>query len=136
MAIHPNAALGDRSPAVLQYLQYVDVVLVTVSLVLALALGAPALGCALGAGGWIIQRVIAAVDGRWTRKLADPFKRLCVGIFEAFGRIWLLAGVIILAGVLGQRPDGLAAALFVFGGYSIAFVVKVITGPPARRAVR
>ena len=102
----------------------------------ALALGAPVLGYVVGAGGWILQRVIAETDRRWIRKVAEPRKQLGVSLFEAFGRIWLLAGVIIVAGVVGGREDGLTAALVIFGAYSVAFAIKVITGPPRRRAVQ
>ena len=116
--------------------QYLDVVLVVVSLVPALALGAPALGYGLGVGGWLLQRVVAVLDKRWLRKLADPVKQAGFSLFEAFGRIWLLAGAIVLAGVLGGHPDGLAASLVILGAYSIAFVIKLISGPPGRRAVR
>ncbi len=40
-----------------------------------------------------------------------PGAGLGVGLVEAFGRIWLLAGAIVLAGVVGGRADGLAAAV-------------------------
>lgn len=113
-----------------------DVVLVVLALGPALALGAPALGCFLGAGGWVVQRVIGMLDRRWLRKLADPVKQAGFGLFEAFGRIWLLAGVIVLAGVVGGRTDGLAASLIILGAYSVAFVIKLITGLVTRKAVQ
>jgi hypothetical protein len=116
-------------------LQYLDVVLVVIFMAPALALGAPALGYALGAGGWVLQRVIAAIDRRWTRHVAHPLRQLCINLFEAFGRIWLLAGVIVIAGVAGGREDGLTAALVILGAYSVAFAIKVLTGPRGQRAV-
>jgi hypothetical protein len=74
------------------------------------------------------------VDKRWTRKPIQPVKALGIHLFEAYARIWLLAGVIVIAAVIGGRRDGLAAALVIFGAYSVAFLVKVITGPPGRKA--
>ena len=41
-----------------------------------------------------------------------------VRLFESFGRIWLLAGAIIIAGVAGGRKDGLTAAIVIVGAYS------------------
>jgi hypothetical protein len=102
----------------------------------AVALGAPVLGYAIAAGGWIRQRAIAETDRRWIRRVAEPRKQLGVSLFEAFGRIWLLAGVIIIAAVAGGNKDGLTAALVIFGAYSVAFVIRVMTGPPPRRAVQ
>jgi hypothetical protein len=80
--------------------------------------------------------VIAAIDRGWTRKVTQPVRQLGINLFEAFGRIWLLAGAIVVAGVVGGRRDGLTAALVIFGAYSVAFAVKIITGPRPRRAVR
>ena len=80
-------------------LRYLDVALVVLAMAPAMALGAPVLGYAVGAGGWILQRAIAETDRRWIRRVAEPRKQLGVSLFEAFGRIWLLAGVIIVAGV-------------------------------------
>ena len=56
--------------------------------------------------------------------------QLGLNLFEAFGRIWLLAGAIILAGVAGGRADGLTAALVIFAAYSVAFAIRVLSGKP------
>jgi len=107
-------------------LRYLDVVLVLVSVVPALLLGAPPLGYLLGAAGWIVQRVLGEYDRRWTRRVHEPLKQL--------GVIWLLAAVIVVAALLGGREDGLAASLVIFGAYSVAFAIKVLSGPPRRSA--
>ena len=125
MAVGVGTAPEQRSMAVLRYL---DVVVVAIVAVPAIALGAPALGYLVGAAGWILQRIIAATDRRWIRKL-DGRTQLGVNLFEAFGRIWLLAAAIVIAGVV-TRADGLTAALVIFGAYSVAFVIRVISGPP------
>jgi hypothetical protein len=109
-------------------LRYLDVVLVAVAAAPALALGAPVLGYALGAGTWVGQRVLAEADRRWLGKAAEPHVGL--NLFEAFGRIWLLAGAIVVAGVAGGRADGLAAALTIFVAYSVAFAVRLVEGRP------
>jgi hypothetical protein len=117
-------------------LSYLDLALVVLAVAPALALGAPVLGYAFGAGGWILQRAVAEGDRRWIRRVDEPRKQLGFSLFEAFGRIWLLAGVIIVAAVAGGHKDGLTAALVIFGAYSVAFAIKLITGPPQRRAVQ
>lgn len=128
-----GALVEKRSMALLRYL---DVVLVVVAAPGALALGAPVLGYAIGAGAWLVQRIIAHTDRRWISGAASPRTQLGLHLFEAFGRIWLLAGAIVAAGVAGGRADGLTAALVIFGAYSVAFAVRVITGPPQRKPVR
>jgi hypothetical protein len=113
--------------------RYLDVVLVVIGGAVAVVLGAPALGCALGAGAWILQRILAAVDKRWVGKLREPRQRLGASLFEGFARIWLLAIAIIVAGVAGGRADGLAAAVVILFAYSVAFVIRLGSGPPSPR---
>jgi hypothetical protein len=106
-----------------------DVVLVVVGAPVAIALGAPALGCVIGAVAWLVQRVLAQLDRRWIRGSVQPRTQLGLNLFEAFGRIWLLAGAIVLAAVIGGRKDGLAAAVLIFCAYSVAFATRVLCGP-------
>jgi hypothetical protein len=116
-------------------LRNLDVVLLAVALAPALALGVPTLGYVLGAGGWALQRILAVADRRWTSKFADPLKQLTANLFEAFGRIWLLAGVIVAAAVLGGRPDGRTASVVILLAYSVAFVIRLVSGPSRAGAV-
>lgn len=138
MALDVDAEVAERRGADLRHLavlgwRYLDVVLVVVSVVPALVLGAPALGYLFGSAGWVLQRVVAATDRRWTRKVTAPVKRLGIDLFEAFGRIWLLAGVIVAAALVGGHRDGLTSAVVIFCAYSVAFAVKVITRPDPPR---
>jgi hypothetical protein len=114
----------------MEVLRYFDVVAVVIATVPALALGAPVLGYLIGAISWVAQRALAELDKRWIRRAVAARNLLGLNLFEAFGRIWLLAGAIVAAGVIGGRADGLAAALTIFGAYSIAFAIKVMSGRP------
>lgn len=112
--------------------RYLDVVVLALATAPALVLGAPVFGYLLAGGGWILQRVLGEADRRWIRRFPEPRKQLGVSLFEAFGRIWLLAGVIIVAGLVGGRRDGETAALVIFGAYTVGFAVRVLSGPPRR----
>jgi len=136
LALDVDAQPHQSSLVLRRVLRYVDVPLVVLAVIPVIELGASKLGYALGAGGWLVQRVIAEVDRRWTRKFTEPLKQLGVTLFEGFARIWLLAGVIVIAAVIGGRRAGLAASLVIFGGYSVAFVIKLLTGPPRRKVVQ
>jgi hypothetical protein len=139
LALDVDAKFYGRSLVALRrmrMLRYLDVALVVLALVPVLAVGAPLLGYCFGAGGWLLQRIVAEVDQRWTRKVTTPLKQLGVTLFEGFARIWLLAGVIVIAAVAGGRRDGLTASLVIFGAYSVAFGVKLIMGPPRPRVTR
>jgi hypothetical protein len=134
LAWHEAQGLLEKCSMVI--LRYLDVLLVVVAAPAALALGAPTLGYAIGAGAWVAQRIIAYADRRWISNTAAPRTQLALNLFEAFGRIWLLAAAIVAAGVAGGRADGLTAALTIFAAYSVAFAIRVITGPPQRKPSR
>ena len=114
-------------------LRYVDVALVAIAAIPAIALGAPAFGYAVGAAGWILTRIIHATDRHLASRMTNPRTALGFTLFEAFGRIWVLAGAIVIAGVAGGRKDGLTAALVIFGAYSVAFAIRLMSGPPPPR---
>lgn len=132
MALAGPVAAERRGIAALKYL---DVVVVLIAAAPAIALGAPVFGYIVGGGGWILQRAVQTVDRHWAARLRDASTQLGVHLFEAFGRIWLLAGAIIVAGVAGSRADGLTAAIVIFGAYSVAFGIRLISGPPPERSL-
>jgi len=132
--VHANrltggAARGGVASGELQALVlHLDVAFVIIAAAVALALGAPVFGVFVGLGAWLLQRAVALVDRRLIVKAAEPGSRLGLHFADAFARIWLLAGGIIVAGVVGDRRDGLAAALLIFAAYSVAFAVRLARG--------
>ncbi len=114
-----------------QLLHNLDLLLLALAAAPALLLGAPAVGFCVGAGAWLLQRAVQLADRGWIMRAREPRTLLGLNIAEAFGRIWLLAGAIVVAGVAGGRADGLTAALTICGAYSVAFVIRVLSGPPA-----
>lgn len=116
-------------------LQYTDVLLVVIGGIIALALGAPSLGIVVGAAGWIVQRAVQKIDRRFTARMRDPRRQVGIHVSESFGRIWLLAAAIIVAAVVGNHRDGLAAAILIFAAYSVAFGIRILNGPPPEREI-
>ncbi len=110
-------------------LRYLDLILVAVAVPVALALGASVVGVVVGAAAWVLQHVVAQADRRLIAR-QGPNARFGLSLIDGFGRIWLLAGGIVLAAVVGGRSAGLTAALFTFGAYSVAFAVRVVSGRP------
>jgi hypothetical protein len=121
-----GTSIGAHAASVLAYL---DVVLVVLAAPVAIALGASPLGYLIAAGAWVLQRVLQQLDRRWIAS-RDADARFGLNLVDGFGRIWLLAGAIVLAAVIGGRGDGLTAALVIFCVYSIAFAMRVVEGRP------
>ena len=105
-----------------------DLVVLVPAVLVALALGAPAFGVLVGAGAWLLQRAVAVADRRLIVRAAEPGSRLGLNFIDAFARIWLLVGGIVVAGTAGNHHDGLAASLVIFAAYSIAFAVRIARG--------
>jgi len=127
----PLIAIGETSPPRSRsrlLARNLDLVVLPVGVALALALGAPVFGVLVGAGGWLLQRAAGVVDRRLIERAAEPGSRLGLNFADGFARIWLLAGAIVIAGAVGQRKDGLAAALLICAAYSAAFAVRLARG--------
>jgi hypothetical protein len=128
----PGSAPGrhvDAAATAMALLRSLDLVLLALGGAIALVLGAPALGVLIAAGAWVLQRVLARYGQRWISGRGDD-ARFGLNLVDGFGRIWLLAGAIVLAAVIGGRRDGLAAALVIFFAYSVAFAMRLVSGRP------
>ncbi len=137
MPVTAPTAPGTRN---LSPLRFLDVAVIVVAAIPALALGAPVFGYVLGAGVWIVQRVAQSVDSRLLRdRYDDPVRLTLMTLGEAFGRIWLLVAAIIVAAVVGNHADGLTCTLVIFAAYTVSFVLRLIDGAAqaaARQAAR
>jgi len=61
--------------------------------------------------GWgVLQRWLRCSISAGSARHPDPVKQVAANLFEHSGRIWLLAGVIVLSALLGGRSDGLTAS--------------------------
>jgi hypothetical protein len=126
--LYQNAHSSERDAV--NVLQYLDVAFVVIGAIIALILGAPSLGVIIGGAGWLLQRSLQVIDRRVTARIEDSFRRAGIRSAEAFGRIWLLGGAIVVAAVAGGHKDGLTAAILVLVAYSIAFALRIVNGPP------
>lgn len=125
-----SADAGAEDPSRLgAALRHLDLIVVAVAVPVTLALGAPVVGVVVSAAAWFLQYVIARVGKNWIAKQGSN-ARFGLSLLDGFGRIWLLAGAIVIAALIGGRSDGLTAALMIFGAYSVAFVVRVVSGRP------
>ena len=98
-------------------LRYADVILLALALPLFVLADLPLVGYAALAAAWLAQHALSAYAERRTRTaLADGDRRLALGITggATLARLWLVTATILLVGLLGDREDGLAAAVLAF----------------------
>jgi len=109
--------------------KYVDLLLLAAALAVFVLGGLPMIGYAAGAAAWLAQRGIQALASRRAKaELAAGQRQRAMGIVAAttLGRVWLMATVILLAGLLAEREDGLAAALLVVVLFTVSFAAQGI----------
>lgn len=110
-------------------LRFFDCVLVLAFLPFALLAGLPTLGAVGGVVLWLVQRALGvAVDVHAAAQ--EDFRRQTALVF-AHGMLRpLLMGITILAlGGLGEREDGLTAALIVLVAFSVYMILSFIFRP-------
>lgn len=102
-------------PAKSEMLRNLDILVLLAGLPAFILLDAPLAGYVVVAVAWIAARVGTEVAARRRREaLAAGNRNAALGVtaFATMGRVWLLAGAILLVGLLVERDAGLAAALF------------------------
>lgn len=92
----------------------VDLLVLLLALPVFIAIEAPIAGYVVTAAAWLIGRGGKAVaDRRRSQALQAADRNTALGLTAAtmLGRLWILAGAILLVGLLGDRDAGLAGAV-------------------------
>ena len=111
---------------------YLDLVVVVVGGVVALALGAPEIGVVVGATSWIVVRVVSIMLERRLDGVADLRRRLMYGVGFRLLRVWVLVLAIIAVGVTSTRENALTTAIVIFAAFSVHFACSALTQVTSR----
>ena len=107
-------------------LRYIDLVLLWLTVPVALALGAPALGVLLAAVVWTAQRFVALAVERRARERESVREAIGLNMATMLGRMWLIGCTIVVAGVGGAREDGAAAAIVLLVVFTISLAATLL----------
>jgi len=120
-------------------IRYADVLLLAAALPVFITAELPLLGYAVLAAAWLAQVGIEVYGQRRTaRELRAGNRNAAMGWFSAttLGRVWLVALAVLLVGLLGDREDGLAAAVLAAILFTVhfgaRFLVRAMTPPEER----
>lgn len=94
--------------------RYADLVLLAIALPVFVVADLPLLGYAAAAAGWLAQHAVGVLAERRAREaLAAGDRRRALGAVGTamVARLWIVTVPILLVGLLGDREDGLAAAV-------------------------
>ena len=119
-----------------------DLLVLLLALPVFILADAPISGYLAAGGAWIVGRVGVDVAARRRREALQAGNRnaaLGVTAFAMMGRIWLVAGAILLVGLLDEREAGLAAAVLALVLVTVSLVtsfVSQVMDPEAEGALR
>jgi hypothetical protein len=111
LALNGSDAAAAGPPA---WLRHADLGVLALALPVFALAGLPMLGYAAAAAAWLAQRaVLVAAQRRAGGALRRGDRRVAIGTIGAatLGRVWIVTLTILLVGLLGEREDGLAAAV-------------------------
>jgi len=109
---------------------YLDVVLVIASAPFVLLGGLPRFGYLLAAGGWIVVRFAVEVVKRRAWSARGTGARAALHLTAIFGRVWMIALVILVARFAGSNADGITAAVVVLAAFTVELVISVALREP------
>ena len=116
-----NPSPSAIEPDGLFLLRYLDIVLVVVGAPILILIGASAVGYAVGAGAWIVLRLVGVGLDRYLAASDDARKEISLRLAYLIARIFLLAIAVILV----RKSDGKDAALTTLGVVVFAFTVAL-----------
>ena len=124
----PNA-LGIVDP--LAPLRHLDVVLVVLAAPFVVLLELPLLGYAVGAGVWIVARILESALERSAAR-SDVRRAIGVKVGSMIGRTWLIGVGIVAVGIAAEREDGFTAAIVCLVAYTVHLATALILRPLER----
>jgi hypothetical protein len=100
----------------MSFARNLDLVVLVLALPVFLAVGAPIAGYLVAGGAWLVGRFADEIATRRRRAALEAGNRnAALGVTAAsmLGRLWILAGAILVVGLI-EREAGLAAAILAF----------------------
>jgi hypothetical protein len=126
LALSTSDAGAKQAGAVLRY---ADLVVLALALPVFLLADLPLLGYAAAAAAWLAQRWLQGwADRRVAGDLAAGERRAAIGVkaWSTLGRVWLVAAAVLAVGLLGEREDGLAAAVLAAALFTVQLAAEAI----------
>ncbi len=116
-------------PSLPSPLRYMDVVLVVLAAPLLLLMGVSPSGYAIGAGAWIVLRVVGVAVESAAGASVQPQREFGLRMAYLLGRLFLLALAVILARNGDGRDAGLTALVVIVFAFTVELGLSAATRP-------
>src|SRR5437588_7539410 len=119
LPVHPEMSL----------LRYIDVVLLVVAAPIMILIGVSAVGYAVGAGAWIVLRLVGVPVERIATASNQPGRQIGVRLGYMLARLFLLAIAIVLVRRGSGQDAGLTALVVIVFAFTVQLAVSAINRP-------
>lgn len=119
----------------LVFVRYLDVVVLILAAPFVWLMGGPMLGFVVGAGAWLVTRVLGAVIERQARG-KEIKTQIALNFGVLMGRVWVVGIAILIVGRTAEREDGLTAALVALVAFTIYLATSMVLRPTERNPKR
>ena len=120
--------------------KYVDLLGLVAALAVFVLADLPMIGFAAAAAAWLAQRGIQVLADRKMKVELGAGERqraMATVAWSTLGRVWLMATVVLVVGLLAGKQDGLAAAVLLATLFTLSFaaqgLVHLLEPAPAKR---
>lgn len=110
-------------------LAWLDVVLVIVAAPIMILIGVSAVGYAVGAGAWIVLRLVGVAVERIAADAHEPGRQIGIRLGYMLGRLFGLALAVILARKGSGQDAGLTALAVIVFAFTVQLAVSAINRP-------
>lgn len=124
------------TPGAAGLIAYLDIALIVLAVPIVLLAGAPLLGFGIGVGAWLIQRVAGQQIDKYARGAENPRTGLILAIAGLFLRLWFITFAVVLAAALGEKQDGLTAAVTLAVLFSAYFMGTLVSNAATSERTR
>jgi hypothetical protein len=106
------------------FIRFLDLALIVFALPLIVAADAPLIGYGVGAAGWLTARLSGEVLDRRAQRV-DPRTGIGLRVAGMMGRAWIVAVAVVVASLVGERRDAVAAALLALAAFTVYFALSI-----------
>lgn len=125
--------MSNSDPLV--FVRYLDVVLLILAAPFVWLMGGPMLGYAVGAGAWLVTRVLGALIEHYARG-REIKAQIALNFGVMMGRVWVVGIAILIVGRTADRADGLTAALVALVAFTLYLATSMVLRPSERNTQR
>ncbi len=113
-------------------LRYFDVIILVAAAPIMILIGVPATGYLIGAGAWIVLRLIGIGVERAASETTDANRAIGLRLGYMLGRLFALAIAVILVRKSDGQDAGLACLAVIVVAFTIQLFISALTRPRSR----